>query len=327
MSKFNLVVCGGTFDLFHSGHKAFIQDALNLSEKVLLGITEDGYVQNFKRGLGIEDFQSRKFAVEQFLNSIHASDRVKVVGISNPYEPYLETSTDYQAIIVTEQTKQVADEINGKREQNGIAKLELIISSMKKADDGNPISSTRIRNGEINRDGRLYVIQQWENVNLILPENLRSSLQKPWGKIINQIPHDIDGVKTVVVGDATAKMFNEKKVNQFLSIIDFLIKRERRFQNLSELGFNDQDCQKVINPHKQITAELFKAVQLAFKNKDKQIILIDGEDDLAVLPVLLVAPLGFNIFYGQPDEGLVQIIVTEEIKEKAYQLVLHFDKS
>ena len=74
MTKFNFVVCGGTFDLFHAGHKSFIEDALTQSEKVLLGITGDTYVQSFKNSLSVEDFQVRKKAVENFLKSINAQD-------------------------------------------------------------------------------------------------------------------------------------------------------------------------------------------------------------------------------------------------------------
>src|ERR1035437_8329917 len=140
MSKFNLVVCGGTFDLLHAGHKAFIKDVLNTSEKVILGITDDSYVQDFKNNLGVEDFQTRQFAVEQFLSSIHANDRIKIVGISNAYEPYLETSLDYQAIVVTEQTAKAAEQINAKRQQNNVPKLEVVVSPMKKAANGQPIS-------------------------------------------------------------------------------------------------------------------------------------------------------------------------------------------
>src|ERR1035437_3673984 len=216
MSKFNLVVCGGTFDLLHAGHKAFIKDVLNTSEKVILGITDDGYVQSFKNNLGIEDFQTRKFAVERFLNSIHANDRVQIVGISNAYEPYLETSMDYQAIVVTEQTVKAAEEINSKRQQNNVSQLEIVISQMKKAQDGGIISSTRIRNGEINRDGRLYLNPVWQNKNLVLPENLRASLQKPWGEILNKIPQNIDGATTIVVGDATAQKLDEQNIGQVL---------------------------------------------------------------------------------------------------------------
>jgi cytidyltransferase-like protein len=327
MAKFNVVVCGGTFDLFHAGHKAFILDALNASEKVLLGITSDAYIQNFKNNLGVEDFQTRRFSVEQYLNSIGASGRVNVVQINNAYEPYLETSTNYQAIVVTEQTEKAALEINLKREENGIPKLEVVVSLMKKATDGGLISSTRIRNGEINREGRLYLNPQWQNKNLVLPENLRSILQKPWGKIINDIPQNIDGQKIIVVGDATAQKFNEKNINQFLSIVDFLIQRKVKFNQVSELGFSTQEVLQVKNPHGIVTVELFTAVESAFNLKQKTIILIDGEDDLAVLPVLLIAPLGFSIFYGQPGQGLVQVMVTEENKEKAYQLTQGFDKA
>jgi pantetheine-phosphate adenylyltransferase len=326
MGKFNLVVCGGTFDLFHAGHKAFINDVLIKSEKIVLGITGDAYVRNFKNNLGIEDFQIRRKTVEQFLDSISAQNKVQIVEINSAYEPYLETSTDYQAIVVTEQTKQAAIEINSKRKQNGTPQLEIIVIPMKKAEDGGFISSTRIRNGEINRDGRLYLNPQWQNKNLILPKTLRSVLQKPWGEILNEIPENIDGSKTIVVGDATAQKFNQQKVGQFLSIVDFLIHREIKFHQLSELGFDGQNVQKINNPHGMVTPELIQAVKGAFNQKVKAVILIDGEDDLAVLPVLLIAPLGFSIFYGQPDEGLAEILVTEENKEKAYQLIESFDK-
>ena len=168
MGKFNLVVCGGTFDLFHAGHKAFINDVLIKSEKIVLGITGDAYVRNFKNNLGIEDFQIRRKAVEQFLDSISAQNKVQIVEINSAYEPYLETSTDYQAIVVTEQTKQAAIEINSKRKQNGAPQLEIIVIPMKKAEDGGLISSTRIRNGEINRDGRLYLNPEWQNNHQML---------------------------------------------------------------------------------------------------------------------------------------------------------------
>lgn len=350
MNKFSLAVCGGTFDLFHAGHKAFIEDSLRLSEKVVLGITGDAYVNNFKNNLGIENFTVRKASVEQFLDTIGVKDRVAIIEINSAYDPYITTSPHYQAIVVTEQTEKVAKEINIQRQQNNVPALEMIISPLKKAEDGELISSTRIRNGEINRDGRLYINPAWQGKNLVLPESLRSALQKPWGEVFKEIPVGLDGEKTVVVGDATAEIFNKQKINQFLSIVDFLIHREKKFQKLPELGFDGEVVQTVTNPHAVLTPELFKAVRLAFDKKDRTVILIEGEDDLAVLPVLLAAPLGFSIFYGQParlasppasqaeqgglgesvagrpDEGLVQIIVTEDNKEKAYRLLQNFDK-
>lgn len=325
MIKYQLLVCGGTFDLLHKGHKVFLKKVFDSSDKVLLGITSNLYTQSFKNNSQIEDFEIRKKAIEHFLESISVLDRVKITSIDNAYEPYLETSTDYQAIAVTPQTRQAALDINSKRKQNGISQLDILVVSMELTEDGKFISSTSIRNGEINRDGRPYLNPKWENKTLFLPENLRSQLQKPWGEVLNEIPQNINGLKTVVVGDATAQKFNEKKVNQFLSIIDFLIHREIKFHQLSELGFNNQNVQKINNPRGAITSELVQAVKKAFNKKTQTVILIAGEDDLAVLPVLLIAPLGFSIFYGQPNEGLVRVNVTEENKEKAYRLAENMD--
>jgi cytidyltransferase-like protein len=326
MGKFNLVVCGGTFDLLHVGHINFINDALSVSKKVLLGITSDSYIQKFKNNLGVEDFKTRKKAVEEYLNSIDARQRVQIVKINNPSEPHLETSLDYDAILVTEQTKESAGEINVKRIKNGIPKLKVVISIMQKSEAGRLISSTRIRNGQISREGKLYLNPEWKNKNLFLPESLRSVLQRPWGKIIDKIPANIGGSKTITVGDATTQKFNARNIGQFLSIVDFQVQRKKLFKNLSELGFLNAKVKNVNNPHAIITPELFEAIQSVFATKTQTVILIDGEDDLAVLPVLLIAPLGFSIFYGQPNEGLVQLIVNEENKEKAYQLIKSFDK-
>lgn len=326
MTKYKLTVCGGTFDLLHLGHKEFIKDALNSSEKVILGITSNLYTQSFKNSFEIEDFEVRKKAVEQFLDSIGARDRVEIVEIDSAYEPYLETSTDYQAIVVTKQTEKTALDINLKRKQNGISELDVINVFLKLAEDGDVISSTRIRNGEINRDGRLYVNPKWQNKTLFLPQNLRLTLQNPWGEILKDIPRNLDGSKVVVVGDATVQKFNEQNITQFLSIVDFLVQRKVKFDDLSQLGFVNQSGENVKNPPGSITWKLFEAVKQAFMKEKKggKIILIEGEEDLAVLPVILVSPLGYSVFYGQPGQGMVRIYVTEENKEKAYQLTNNF---
>lgn len=325
MVKHSFIACGGTFDLFHKGHELFLKQTLASSEKILIGITSNKYIKSFKNNLNVEDFEIRKQAVEKFLKIIGSSKKIKIVSIDNAFEPYLETSIDYDAISVTPHTLKAAQEINVKRKQNGISELDIILTPFLKAKDGDIISSTRIRNGEINRDGRLYINPIWKNKNLILPEKLRNKLQSPWGRIVKDIPEGIDDNKTVVVGDACALFFNKKSRKQFLSIIDFLIKREERFKNLSELGFDNINPIRIKNPSGIITAELFVAIKEVFvNNRQENIILIDGEDDLAVLPIILIAPLGFNIFYGQPNVGMVYVKITEELKEKAYNLISKF---
>ena len=114
MTKYKLAVCGGTFDLLHAGHKAFLKKVFDISDRVLLGITSNLYTQSFKNSSQIEDFEVRKQAVEHFLDSIGVKTRVEIVSINSAYEPYLETSIQYRAIAVRPQTLRSALDINAK---------------------------------------------------------------------------------------------------------------------------------------------------------------------------------------------------------------------
>lgn len=325
MHKYNFAVSGGTFDLLHVGHKEFLKEIINSSKKVLLGITSDEYINKNKNNLNIEKFSIRKKNVNNFLVSINARAKVKIVKINSAYDPYLEKDRRYDVIFVTANTKETAFKINKKRFEYKTPPLIIKVLEMKLSQDGKEISSTRIRNGEINRNGMVYSNLDWKNKDLTLPNKLRVVLKTPWGKVLKNIPKNLNGEKTVVVGDAVSKQFNKHEVGQFLSVIDFLINREKRFKNISEVGFKNKNVLKIKNPPGVITFKLFQAIKKIFKRKLSQtVILIDGEDDLSVLPIILLSPLGFNIFYGQPGVGMVWIRVDETVKERAYKLITGF---
>ncbi len=56
---------------------------------------------------------------------------------------------------------------------------------------------------------------------------------------------------------------------------------------------------------------------------DKHIqIVINGEEDLAALPAIAMAPISSVIIYGLPDKGAVVVRVTED-KKKEIQLLLN----
>lgn len=327
MTKYNLIICGGTFDLLHKGHKTFLKRILNISERVVLGLTSNLYVKLFKNGNEVEEFGVRKKELELFLDSIGAKNRVKMVEISDIYGPLLNSSISPQAIVVTSQTEKTATVINRDRKARGLPELEIIIFSISLAEDGKIISSTRIRKGEIDRNGKLYLNPKWRNKKLILPNNLRSVLQSPLGEVLKEIPEGLDSSKAITIGDITAQKFNKDKINQFLSIIDFLVQRKIKFNSLPQLGFSkSQKFILVNNPPGTINSELFEVFTEIFKKErdHMKVVLIKGEEDLAALAVLLVAPLGYTIFYGQPSRGLVRVVVNEENKEKVYNLLEKF---
>ena len=328
--KYKLVASGGTFDHFHKGHREFLEKQFEVSEKVLLGIASDSFVKDRKQDLQIQDYQTRKNAVEEFLKQENFHKRAQIVSIDNIYIPEEWNNLPIEAIVVTEETKTGADLINKKRSEESLPPLEVMVVKHVLAEDGIPISSHRIRKGEINRNGRRYIKSQWFLRDLILPEDIRSFLKKPFGKIIVDNPFEketSDPFRVITVGDVTTQLANKAGFCNKISVIDFLIERKRRFNTIKDLGFKGtENLISVVNPRGTIASDMFLKIKEAFslKAKERIVLLIEGEEDLAVLPCILLSPIGAVIFYGQPQQGTVRLEVSEDIKEQAYLIVSKF---
>lgn len=326
-SRFKTAVLGGTFDHLHLGHKKLIEYGLSLSDKLVVGMTSDKYVKKLKTYNGkitvFESFETRKKSLENYLLKNFAG-RFEIVEIDDMFGPTLEDSFDAEAIIASPSTKNSAEEVNLKRKEKGLRELEIVLLEPILAEDGRPISSGRIRDGEIDRDGRLYLSPQIKSP-IFISDELRKELKKPWGVLSESIdPNEVSDKDNLIfaVGDETTKYLNSLSIAPRISVVDFKISRKKEFSDIKELGFSGEE--KVIrasNPPGSITPELLNAVRKAISSKDKTVIFIDGEDDLAVLPLILASPLGSSIFYGQPGEGIVRIIVDEKIKAEIRKFV------
>jgi uncharacterized protein (UPF0218 family) len=78
---------------------------------------------------------------------------------------------------------------------------------------------------------------------------------------------------------------------------------------------------RVDNPPGVVTDELMDAIRDNMSSKVPVRIFVNGEEDLAVIPACLYAPIGSAVIYGQPNEGVVVVHVTEE-KRKETQAIL-----
>lgn len=324
--KYNLVVCGGTFDHFHKGHKKFLRYALSIGNNVLLGLTSDKFIKSKNNSEWIEDYQSRKQRIEEFLVQEKANNRVQIEPIDNIFIPKAWEDLSIEAIIVSKNTIQGAEKINIKRKEQKKTPLKIDLCPLVKSEYNEYISSSRIRSGEINREGMPYINPLWFRHKLVLTEELREILRKPFGTVF-RTPNEIKIQKCpflITVGDVITKLFNELNLNQNLSVVDFNVARVKKFSNFEELGFVHKV--KVINVKNSagcLTPSLFSEISRVFSDsKNERIVLqIEGEEDLAVLPIVLSAPLNSIVFYGQPGQGLVRVIVSEENKEKVYGLL------
>lgn len=333
MKQYKLVVCGATLDHFHKGHKAFLRFALNVSERVLLGLTSDRYAGQKKVYDASESYEKRRGALVSFLNQEGVLPRVTVVKIHDVFIPKTWETLPIEAIVASESTKEGARAVNDRRKQQGRVVLPILLCPMVMAQDGMPITATRIRKGEINREGRLYLQEKWLSQTLILPKTLRPRLKRPLGMLVSDFAafvasHRLNEASLATVGDVVTKSCHELSLGQQLSVVDFCVGRKRVFASLSELGFQKQvRVLRVDNPAGHLTPWLFRAVQDIFKGKKKRqriALTINGEEDLAVLPLVLAAPLDFTVLYGQPEEGVVVVVVSEKTKEDIFAIVSRF---
>ena len=148
--KYSKVAVGGTFDKFHDGHKKLLSTAFEIGEMVEIGVTSDAF-----GGLkgDIDSCEERMKNLKYFFSD--KSD-FTIVPLEDPYGTTIYDS-DFEAIVVSEETEPTAVEINNIRISKGMKPLDIVVVSFVLAYDGTPISSTRIRRGEINQNGNIII--------------------------------------------------------------------------------------------------------------------------------------------------------------------------
>ncbi len=154
MKPYNKVAVGGTFDRFHIGHEHLIRTALSLGEQVLIGLTTDTLIQTHPKQHQIQRYSHRKQVITRFLDHHCAAMRCKIIPL---YDFFGSSISDpkIDALIVSTETQQRAKTVNQIRMSKGFAPVKLIVIDLILAQDGKPISASRIRNKEIDRHGKI----------------------------------------------------------------------------------------------------------------------------------------------------------------------------
>ncbi|MBS7611834.1 phosphopantetheine adenylyltransferase [Candidatus Bathyarchaeota archaeon] len=154
MYKFRLVAIGGTFDIIHKGHRELLRSAFELGDKVLIGLTTDTFIRSMSKPHRVKPYVERLESLKKLLVDMQVVSRAIITPIEDPYGPTI-SDPAIEAIVVSDETCNRAFEINRIREIKGLKALKVVKIPMVLAEDGKPISSTRIRLGEIDENGRL----------------------------------------------------------------------------------------------------------------------------------------------------------------------------
>jgi hypothetical protein len=160
---------------------------------------------------------------------------------------------------------------------------------------------------------------------LILNQELRSEFKKPIGLLYSSLDEAEDFVKSkypdellISVGDITTQNLQKAGLIPHLGIIDNVVERKPAAYDV----VYDNVTLNVKNPPGVITDELQETIQKAFqlvKSGFRVLILVDGEEDLAAIPCILMAPPSSLVLYGQPGEGLV-VCEVDKVIDKVKQM-------
>lgn len=135
---------GGTFDHLHEGHKSLIKTALSISNNIVIGLTTEKLLKNKKAASKLENYETRKRNLEDFIKAIADINRIQIIELNDIYGPPI-NEPDYDGIVVSQETYKVAVKINEIRESNGFKPLIVIVIPIIKDENNQKISSTSIR--------------------------------------------------------------------------------------------------------------------------------------------------------------------------------------
>jgi len=143
------VVVGGTFDLLHAGHRALLLGAFSLGD-VTIGLVSDEMAK-ISKNREVGKYKDRKKDLEDWIKKI--GKLAKIIEINDRFGVALKE--DFDHIVVSPETYETAVLINQERQKLSKKPIKIVRIKFVLAEDGKPISSTRIFNGEIDREGKL----------------------------------------------------------------------------------------------------------------------------------------------------------------------------
>ena len=156
MSKFSLVAMGGTFDIIHKGHLTLLSNAFDISDKVIIGITSDEFAA--KNGkITINKYDQRFENLTSVLTKEFPNTSFEISKLENDFGPAV-LEKGVEALVVSDETSNQGNVLNKLRSEKNLPPAQIITVPMFLAKDGTRVSTTRIKNSEIDSEGNLSSI-------------------------------------------------------------------------------------------------------------------------------------------------------------------------
>ena len=153
MTQFDLVAMGGTFDIIHDGHMTLLIKSFSISSKVIIGLSSDQLAAKRGKNL-VNDYSKRLSSLESTIKKNFPDSSYEISRLENDFGPAV-IEGSVQALVVSEETSSKGVKLNELRMERNLPLVEIVVVPMVLAKDGKAISSTRIKNSEIDSSGNL----------------------------------------------------------------------------------------------------------------------------------------------------------------------------
>lgn len=153
MSKFKIAALGGTFDMIHKGHLALLQKGFSIASKVIIGLTSDEFA--IKKGKKLlHDYSQRLESLKSVINKNFPNSHYEISKLDNDFGPAV-LKNEVEALVVSEEMIGQGEALNKLRSQKHLSPVAVVGVPMVLAKNGKRISTTRIKNSEIDTEGNL----------------------------------------------------------------------------------------------------------------------------------------------------------------------------
>ena len=151
--KYEIIALGGTFDIIHAGHIALLKRGFAISKKVIIGLTSDKFALKNGKEL-VNKYEKRHSSLKLLIEEKFLGSKYEIAKLENDFGPAV-VEGNVEALIVSTETQDKGEILNKLRAEKNLQPVKIISVSMVLAEDGNRISTTRIRDMEIDFNGRL----------------------------------------------------------------------------------------------------------------------------------------------------------------------------
>jgi pantetheine-phosphate adenylyltransferase len=153
MVLFDLVAMGGTFDVIHSGHMALLNKAFSLSSKVIIGLSSDQLATKKGKNL-VNDYSKRLSLLKSTIEKNYPNSSYQISKLEDDFGPAV-IEGSVKALVVSEETSNKGLLLNELRAERNLPPVKIVVVPMVLAEDGKAISTSRIKNSEIDSNGNL----------------------------------------------------------------------------------------------------------------------------------------------------------------------------